>query len=130
MDHQSNTTVYVSTQNDMFEFNQVLLRNLEESGRLVDDANSADNKLEIVSAKWQKRIASVGDDGVASEYTLSYRIIYNLDTGTKELSGQSISAQQDYSYNRNQLLSVDSEESQIKQSLSKQLALRMLRVIK
>ncbi len=126
---QKNTSVHFVVKKSEYELNQIISNYLLESGRLATDKESADQTLEIIAGEWQKRIASVGEDGVAAEYTLYYRVRFNLISESKQLSDQLITVQQDYSFNRSQLLSVDSEESQIKRSLSKQAALRLIQML-
>jgi len=126
---QKNTSVYFAVKKSEYELNQIISNYLLESGRLAADEESADQKLQIISGEWQKRIASVAEDGVAAEYTLYYRVRFNLNSEIKQLNDQLITVQQDYSFNRSQLLSVDSEESQIKRSLSKQVAYRLIQML-
>ena len=127
--NQTNTSVYFLAKSSEYELNQIISNYLRESGRLVPTEESADQTLKIISGEWQKRIASVAEDGVAAEFTLYYRVRFNLVSENRQLNDQLITVQQDYSFNRSQLLSVDSEESQIKRSLSKQAAYRLIQML-
>ena len=126
---EKTSKVYLSSAPEINELHAVIQRYLHESDRLADDEASAETKLQLLAGKWQKRIASVGEDGVAAEYILSYSVRYNFENAEKKLVDQVISAQQDYSFNRSQLLGVDSEENEIKARLLQQTANQFIRLL-
>ena len=126
---EKTSKVYLSSTSETSELRSSINRYLQESHRLAVDETAAEVQLHLLAGKWQKRIASVGEDGVASEYILSYSVRYNFENAEKKLVDQTVSAQQDYSFNRAQLLGVDSEENQIKARLLQQITNQFIRLI-
>lgn len=125
----SQAKVYLHASGVESDLKQDLQQYLLSQNRLVESTEQSQIQLLLKSDQWQKRIVSLDENGVASEYSLQYQLIYDLITAEKRLFNQSLKLQEDYAFDSAQLLSVDAQERETKTLIKKQVAQRLLRLL-
>jgi LPS-assembly lipoprotein len=107
-----------------------LKKALERSGaKVVAGPGVASAQLNIASEQLKRRVLSVDKDGRASEYELTYEVMFELrDNAEKVLVPmQTISPIRDYKFDPNNVLAKDTEEVQLRKSLVSYTVQQMMR---
>lgn len=97
-----------------------LQKALERAGaKIVSGPEVATAQLNIASEQLKRRVLSVDAQGRASEYELTYEVVFDLqDKANKVLvATQTVSLLRDYKFDPDNVLAKDTEEVQLRKSL-------------
>ncbi|HEY0665858.1 MAG TPA: LPS assembly lipoprotein LptE [Gallionella sp.] len=123
-------TMYISIATPGSPFVMELRRNLAANKVvLVDNAESAEVILEIVSEESDKQVLTLGADGRANEFRLIYRVslrAYDLKQQTW-LPAQDLEQLRDFSYDDAHVLAKESEELQLQRNMQSEMVQQLLR---
>ncbi|KAF0192374.1 MAG: LPS-assembly lipoprotein [Gammaproteobacteria bacterium] len=112
------------------EFIVDLRRALRSTGtEFSADAKSAEAVLTISKEDRSRRVLSVGSTGKVQEYELHYAISFRVSdaAGKERLPEQSISRLRDYSFDQNDVLAKQSEESLLYRDMRRDVINEILR---
>jgi LPS-assembly lipoprotein len=123
-------TLYLDAVNPNTPFTRELRRNLEANKvRLVDTAGQADVVLNIVAEIPDKQILSLGGSGRVNEFQLFYRVslrAYDLQQH-EWIPAEEIVMRRDFSYDDNQVLAKEAEETLLYQSMRSDMVQQIVR---
>ncbi|PCJ32328.1 MAG: hypothetical protein COA90_03500 [Gammaproteobacteria bacterium] len=85
--------------------------------------------LTILSNKFERRVLSVGSDAKVSEYQLHGTVTIKLTDGEHNvlIASDTLEAQRDYQFDKNQVLASDQEQALLRKELEQQLVQSILR---
>lgn len=123
-------TMYINTAMPGSPFVMELRRSMEANRvQLVDNAEKAEVILDIASEEAGKQVLTLGADGRANEFRLSYRVslrAYDLKQQTW-LPAQDLEQVRDYSYDDAHVLAKESEELQLQKNMQSEMVQQLLR---
>lgn len=123
-------TLYLEAANQNSPFIADLRSNLEGNRvTLVNAAEKAEMILQIVSEIPEKQILTLGGTGRVSEFQLRYRVslrAYDLKQNTW-IPAEEMIIRRDYSYDDTKILSKESEEALLYQSMRSDMVQQILR---
>jgi LPS-assembly lipoprotein len=123
-------TMYINTAMPGSPFVMELRRSMEANRvQLVDNAEKAEVILDIASEESGKQVLTLGADGRANEFRLSYRVslrAYDLKQQTW-LPAQDLEQLRDYSYDDAHVLAKESEELQLQKNMQSEMVQQLLR---
>lgn len=122
---------YLQTDDPYSDFYENLRRALRERGaNVVESPQDASAVLRIIEDSYGQRILSVSARNVPREYEIFYTVTFSLETGGSEvLAPESMLVTRSYTWDETQVLGKNAEENALRQSLARDLALRVLRRI-
>jgi LPS-assembly lipoprotein len=120
---------YVITADEVTPFAVELRRAIERSGgELTGTSAEADTVVRIQRDRSGRRVLSVSARNTPQEYEIFYSIEYSVDRGGKEvLELQPLEMIRNLSFDETQLLAKDREETIIRESMAKDLAMLVTR---
>ena len=123
-------TLYLDTANSATPFITELRRNLEANKvKLVSTAEQADVVLSIVSEIPSKQILSLGGSGRVTEFQLFFRVsLRAYDLKQQEwIPAEEIVMHRDFSYDDTKVMSKESEETLLYQSMRSDMVQQIVR---
>jgi LPS-assembly lipoprotein len=99
------------------------------STRLVEDATSAEARLQVLGESRDKEILSLNADGRVREYTLYYTFVFKVDDGKGRdfIPPTRITLKRDISVNENTQLAKEAEENLLYRDMQSDLVQQLLR---
>lgn len=122
---------YLQTDDPYSDFYESLRDALRARGAsVVESPQDASAVLRILEDSSGQRILSVSARNVPREYEVFYLVTFSLEAGGSELlAPESLLVTRSYTYDETQVLGKSAEESELRESLARDLALRVLRRI-
>jgi LPS-assembly lipoprotein len=122
---------YLQTEDPYSDFYESLRQALRERGAgVVESPQDASAVLRILEDSYGQRILSVSARNVPREYEVFYTVTFSLEAGGSELlAPESMLVTRSYTWDETQVLGKSAEEGELRQSLARDLALRVLRRI-
>lgn len=122
---------YLQTDDRFSDFYENLREVLRERGAsVVESRQDASAVLRIIEDSFGQRILSVSARNVPREYEVFYLVTFSLEAGGSELlAPESLLVTRSYTFDETQVLGKSAEEAELRQSLARDLALRVLRRI-
>jgi LPS-assembly lipoprotein len=123
-------TLYLDAANPNTPFTKELRRNLEANKvKLVNTAGQADVVLSIVSEIPDKQILSLSGSGRVNEFQLFYRVsVRAYDLKREEwIPAEEIVMHRNYSYDNNNVLAMEAEETLLYQSMRSDMVQQIVR---
>ena len=97
---------------------------------VVESRQDASAVLRIIEDDWGQRILSVSARNVPREYEIFYLVTFSLELeGSEPLAPESLLVTRSYTYDETQVLGKSAEENELRLSLARDLAARVLRRI-
>lgn len=98
-------------------------RLLRRGARLAGSLGAARTILRVTELKEAREVLSVDPFGKAVEFTLTTRLTYELiETGAERLPTDTLQVSRDYTFNAQQVLSKEAEESRLQAFMQDELA--------
>ena len=99
------------------------------STRLVDDASTAEAKLQVLGESRDKEILSLNADGRVREYNLYYTFVFRVDDGRGQdfIAPTRITLKRNISVNENTQLAKEAEENNLYRDMQSDLVQQLLR---
>jgi LPS-assembly lipoprotein len=121
--------VYIITADQVTPFAVELRRAIERSGgQMANTSAGADTVVRIQRDRSGRRVLSVSARNTPQEYEIFYSVEYSVDRGGKEvLETQPLEMIRNLSFDETQLLAKDREETIIRESMAKDLAMLVTR---
>jgi len=122
---------YLQTDDPYSDFYDSLRQALRERGAsVVESPQDASAVLRILEDSFGQRILSVSARNVPREYEVFYLVTFSVEaSGSELLAPESLLVTRSYTYDETQVLGKSAEESELRQSLARDLALRVVRRI-
>jgi LPS-assembly lipoprotein len=122
---------YLQTDDPYSDFYDSLRQALRERGAgVVESPQDASAVLRIIEDSYGQRILSVSARNVPREYEVFYTVTFSLEAGGSELlAPESMLVTRSYTWDETRVLGKSAEENALRQSLARDLALRVLRRI-
>lgn len=122
---------YLDTEDPYTDFYLSLREALRGQGAdVVESRQDASAVLRILEDDSGQRILSVSARNVPREYEVFYLVTFSLEAdGSELLAPQSLLVTRSYTYDETQVLGKSAEETELRQSLARDLATRVLRRI-
>jgi len=122
---------YLEAKNPYTDFYASLRDELRDRGAtVVESREDASAVLRIIEDDSGQRILSVSARNVPREYEVFYLITFSLEAnGSELLAPQSLLVTRSYTYDETQVLGKSAEEGELRLSLARDLAMRVLRRI-
>jgi LPS-assembly lipoprotein len=120
-------TLYISGQT---QINKALKKSFTTNGvQIVDNANEAEVQLELLKEQYEKRILSLGGDGLVKEYELFYRVHYRTKSIEDPIWAQPLTMEvrRDLSYTDKSLLGKEIEERRLIEDMHNQVVRNLMR---
>lgn len=118
--------LHVRSQAQVPELEALVARNLRLAGARVVPADAAEATLVLLDEQLQRRPVSVSENAQVQEYELNYQLRYSLErVGAPVEEAQSVSVSQVFRNDANNVLSVQSQETEVTAQL-RQDAIRLL----
>lgn len=120
---------YLDTENPYSDFYASLRDALRDRGaNVVESPTEATAVLRILEDDSGQRILSVSARNVPREYEVFYLVTFSLEAdGSELLAPESLQATRSYTYDETQVLGKAAEENELRLSLARDLAMRVLR---
>lgn len=95
--------------------------------RVLDDARPGATVIKLSELEETRRVLSVGSDGKALEFLLTTRVRYQVSNGTTMLiEPDTLQISRDYSFNAEQILAKEAEESRLREYIQNEMAEALL----
>ena len=103
----------------------------QSSVEVISESDSANHKILIKNARSDRRVLSVDSDGKAAEYELTQSLTFSVTDSSNNvlIEPQKLSVNYFYTSSRNDVLSDNTEEDDLKLRMENNLVDRMLRII-
>lgn len=120
---------YLVTADEVTPFAVELRRAIERSGgQLTSTSAAADTVVRIQRDRGGRRVLSVSARNTPQEYEIYYTVEYSVDRGGREvLELQPLEMIRNLSFDESQLLAKDREETIIRESMARDLAVLVMR---
>jgi LPS-assembly lipoprotein len=120
---------YLETENRYSDFYASLRDALRDRGAtIVESRQDASAVLRILEDDSGQRILSVSARNVPREYEVFYLVTFSLEAdGGELLAPESLIVTRSYTYDETQVLGKSAEENELRLSLARDLAMRVLR---
>jgi LPS-assembly lipoprotein len=122
---------YLQTEDPYSDFYASLREGLRARGAtVVESPQDASAVLRILEDSSGQRILSVSARNVPREYEIFYQVTFSLEVpGSPSREPESLLVTRSYTYDETQVLGKSAEEQELRQSLARDLARRVLRRI-
>lgn len=122
---------YLETQDEQTDFAQDLRKALLASGsKVLRTKGSSGATISVHEDELIERILSVSARNIPTEYELTYRVQFSVDSGGQTLiEREEISATRDISFDEAQLLAKEREQEILRQALARDLVALVMRRI-
>lgn len=122
---------YIETQDEQTDFAQDLRKALLASGsKVLRTKGSSGATISVHEDELIERILSVSARNIPTEYELTYRVQFSVDSGGQTLiEREEISATRDISFDEAQLLAKEREQEILRQALARDLVALVMRRI-
>ena len=122
---------YLQTDDPYSDFYESLRQALRDRGAgVVESPQDASAVLRIIEDSYGQRILSVSARNVPREYEVFYTVTFSLEAdGSELLAPESMLVTRSYTWDETRVLGKSAEETALRQSLARDLALRVLRRI-
>ena len=125
---QDLNSLHVVSQDQYSELTRDLKEVISKNNITLSDSTSADYSIELLEERNQRRAASVGGNGLASEYELTLEVDYTISRGDQLLLPKTTArATRSYDYDQNQVLGSNQEQQVIERELRFELLQNILR---
>lgn len=126
---EATAQTYLQTEDPYSDFYASLREALRERGAsVVESPQDASAVLRIIEDSSGQRILSVSARNVPREYEVFYLVTFSLEAdGSELLAPESLLMTRSYTYDETQVLGKSAEETELRRSLARDLALRVLR---
>ncbi len=122
---------YVDTKDEQTDFVQDLRKALIASGsKVIRTRGSSGAIISVHKDELTERILSVSARNIPTEYELTYRVEFSVDSGGKTLiDHEEITATRDISFDEAQLLAKEREQEILREGLARDLVALVMRRI-
>jgi LPS-assembly lipoprotein len=122
---------YVDTRDEQTDFVQDLRKALIASGsKVIRTRGSSGAIISVHKDELTERILSVSARNIPTEYELTYRVEFSVDSGGKTLiDHEEITATRDISFDEAQLLAKEREQEILREGLARDLVALVMRRI-
>ena len=122
---------YVDTKDEQTDFVQDLRKALIASGsKVIRTRGSSGAIISVHKDELTERILSVSARNIPTEYELTYRVEFSVDSGGKTLiDHEEITASRDISFDEAQLLAKEREQEILREGLARDLVALVMRRI-
>ena len=122
---------YVDTRDEQTDFVQDLRKALIASGsKVIRTRGSSGAIISVHKDELTERILSVSARNIPTEYELTYRVEFSVDSGGKTLiDHEEITASRDISFDEAQLLAKEREQEILREGLARDLVALVMRRI-
>jgi LPS-assembly lipoprotein len=120
---------YVETKDEQTDFVQDLRKALIASGsKVIRTKGSSGATINVHEDELTERILSVSASNIPTEYELTYKVVFSVDSGGRTLiDHEEISATRDISFDEAQLLAKEREQEILREGLARDLVALVMR---
>ena len=120
---------YIDAQDEQTDFVQDLRKALIASGsKVIPTEGSSGAKISVHEDELTEKILSVSARNIPTEYELTYRVEFSVDSGGKTLiEHEEITATRDLSFDEAQLLAKEREQEILREALARDLVALVMR---
>jgi LPS-assembly lipoprotein len=120
---------YVDTKDEQTDFVQDLRKALIASGsKVIRTKGSSGATINVHEDELTERILSVSASNIPTEYELTYKVVFSVDSGGRTLiDHEEISATRDISFDEAQLLAKEREQEILREGLARDLVALVMR---
>lgn len=123
-------SVYLSAPDPNSLFVNELRQNMQANGlKVIDNAEQAELRMDIVSEIPDKQILTLGGSGRVSEYQLRLRVTLRAHDNKKQdwIAATELMQFRNYTYDDTKILAKEAEEALLYQSMRKDMAQQIMR---
>ncbi len=120
---------YIQSMDEQTDFVQDLRKALIGSGvKVIRTENSAGAKISVHEDELNERILSVSARNIPTEYELTYRVRFSVESGGQTLiDKEEVSATRDITFDETQLLAKERESEILREALARDLVALVMR---
>ena len=120
---------YIETKDEQTDFVQDLRKALIASGsKVIPTKGSSGAVINVHEDELTERILSVSARNIPTEYELTYKVVFSVNSGGKTLiDHEEISATRDISFDESQLLAKEREQEILREGLARDLVALVMR---
>jgi len=120
---------YIDTQDEQSDFVQDLRKSLIASGsKVIRTRGSSGVTINVHEDELTERILSVSARNIPTEYELTYRVKFSVESGGRALiDNETISATREISFDETQLLAKEREQEILREALARDLVALVMR---
>ena len=120
---------YIDAQDEQTDFVQDLRKSLIASGsKVIRTKGSSGAVIDVHADELTEKILSVSARNIPTEYELTYRVKFSVNSGGKTLIDQEeIMATRDFSFDETKLLAKEREQEILREALARDLVVLVMR---